>query len=137
MIAARQQLRTGPAGITSATGVPARTLARILTRHRMPPLSALDPVTGQIIRATRLGAQRYEHPDPGSLIHVDVKNPAASPTAAAGKPTAATTSPAATNTNAPRSATTTSTLPPTPRCSATPPPRSLGLCRQKPAIRPA
>jgi transposase InsO family protein len=73
VITARRELRTGPTGIAAATGVPARTVTRILTRHRLPPLRALDPLTGQLIRATRLSAQRYEHPEPGSLIHLDVK----------------------------------------------------------------
>ncbi|MBE9924288.1 transposase family protein [Cellulosimicrobium cellulans] len=30
-------------------------------------------MTGQVIRATRRSANRYEHPYPGSLVHVDVK----------------------------------------------------------------
>ncbi len=36
-------------------------------------LAQCDPVTGQVIRATRRSANRYEHPYPGSLVHVDVK----------------------------------------------------------------
>jgi transposase InsO family protein len=40
----------------------------------VPPLAWLDPITGAIIRATRATANRYEHEQPGDLIHIDVKN---------------------------------------------------------------
>jgi transposase InsO family protein len=73
VLAARKVLRAGPARIAAATGVPARTVSRILTRHRVPPLAACDPVTGAPIRASRATAARYERPRPGELIHVDVK----------------------------------------------------------------
>jgi transposase InsO family protein len=53
--------------------VPARTVSRILARHHVPPLAWLDPITGQLIRATRATAQRYERERPGELVHVDVK----------------------------------------------------------------
>ncbi len=53
--------------------MPASTVGRVLARHRVPPLAQCDPVTGQVIRATRRSANRYEHPYPGSLVHVDVK----------------------------------------------------------------
>jgi len=36
----RRQLRAGPDTISDETGVPARTVTRILTRHAMPPLTA-------------------------------------------------------------------------------------------------
>lgn len=55
------------------TGVPPRTISRILLRHQVPPLAWLDPVTGALIRATRATTNRYEHEHPGALIHVDVK----------------------------------------------------------------
>jgi transposase InsO family protein len=69
----RARLRFGPARLAVETGVPARTISRILNRHRMPPLAWLDPITGASIRATRATANRYEHAHPGDLIHVDVK----------------------------------------------------------------
>jgi transposase InsO family protein len=59
--------------VATATGVPARTVSRILTRHGIPALAACDPVTGLPIRAQRTTGLRYERPAPGDLIHVDVK----------------------------------------------------------------
>ncbi len=70
---ARTRLRFGPARLTSETGVPARTISRILTRHQIPPLAWLDPVTGTSIRASRSTANRYERERPGELVHIDVK----------------------------------------------------------------
>jgi transposase InsO family protein len=73
VLTARKELRCGPARLSQATGVPARTVSRILNRHRVPPLAACDPVTGALIRAVRRSARRYERNAPGELIHVDVK----------------------------------------------------------------
>ncbi|PPF75232.1 IS481 family transposase, partial [Subtercola sp. Z020] len=73
VITARAELRCGPARIAAVTGVPARTVSRILARHQMPPLADCDPVTGQPIRAGRATANRYERERPGELVHVDVK----------------------------------------------------------------
>jgi transposase InsO family protein len=73
VLAARQRLRAGPARIAAATGVPARTVSRVLVRHLVPPLAWLDPVTGEVIRGTRASAARYERQQPGELVHVDVK----------------------------------------------------------------
>jgi transposase InsO family protein len=73
VVAARMELRQGPARLAVVTGVPARTISRILVRHQMPRLSWCDPVTGQLIRASRSTAHRYERERPGELIHIDVK----------------------------------------------------------------
>jgi transposase InsO family protein len=73
VIAARRQLRRGPAFLAGATGVPARTISRILARHGEPRLAACDPLTGQVIRASKTTAVRYERDRPGELIHIDVK----------------------------------------------------------------
>jgi transposase InsO family protein len=73
VLAARTRLRFGPARLAVETGVPARTISRILNRHHVPPLAWLDPVTGASIRATRSTANRYERDRPGELVHVDVK----------------------------------------------------------------
>lgn len=73
VIAARTELRCGPARLSHATGVPERTISRILARRGLPPLAVCDPVTGTVIRATRSTAIRYERQSPGELIHVDVK----------------------------------------------------------------
>jgi transposase InsO family protein len=53
--------------------VPARTVNRILHRHQLPRLAECDPVTGEVIRASKATAVRYERPAPGDLVHVDVK----------------------------------------------------------------
>lgn len=69
----RHRQRRGPAFIAAATGVPERTVTRILRRHAVPPLADCDPLTGRPIRATRHTTTRYQHPHPGDLIHIDVK----------------------------------------------------------------
>ncbi|MFC3588641.1 IS481 family transposase, partial [Streptantibioticus rubrisoli] len=73
VLAARRRLRRGPEQVAEATGVPARTVTRILRRHGMPRLSACDPLTGQVIRASRNSTVRYERTRPGEMVHVDVK----------------------------------------------------------------
>ena len=73
VIATRRRLRCGPVGISAATGVPARTVSRILRRHGVPSLAACDPLTGEVIRATKMTAVRYERTTPGDLVHIDVK----------------------------------------------------------------
>lgn len=40
VLAARRELRAGPDQLARVTGVPARTITRILRRHHMPPLHA-------------------------------------------------------------------------------------------------
>jgi transposase InsO family protein len=69
----RRRERRGPAWIGAELGVPARTVSRILARHAVPPLAALDPMTGQVIRASKVTAVRYERARPGDLVHMDVK----------------------------------------------------------------
>ena len=73
VLAVRRELRQGPLRIAAITGVPARTISRILARHDTPPLAWCDPLTGELIRATRATAVRYERERPGELVHVDVK----------------------------------------------------------------
>ena len=70
---ARMLTRRGPVAIARLVGLPASTVGRVLARHRVPRLADCDPLTGQVIRATRRSANRYEHPHPGSLVHIDVK----------------------------------------------------------------
>jgi len=69
----RVQQRRGPDWIGAELGVPARTVSRVLARHGVPRLAMLDPMTGQVIRASKATAVRYEHDHPGSLVHMDVK----------------------------------------------------------------
>ena len=65
--------RRGPAWIGAELGVPARTVSRVLVRRGQPRLAALDPMTGEVIRASKTTAVRYERSRPGELVHMDVK----------------------------------------------------------------
>ncbi len=65
--------RRGQDWIGPELGVPARTVARVLRRHHVPYLRECDPMTGEVIRASRSTAVRYERERPGELVHVDVK----------------------------------------------------------------
>lgn len=69
----RSRERRGPDWIGAELGVPARTVSRVLARHRVPRLAALDPITGQVIKASKATAVRYERTQPGQLVHMDVK----------------------------------------------------------------
>jgi transposase InsO family protein len=73
VVAARHRLRVGPDRLADELGMPARTISRILRRHHMPYLAECDPLTGEVIRASKATATRYERDRPGELIHVDVK----------------------------------------------------------------
>lgn len=73
VLEARVTTRRGPAEISRRTGVPERTVTRVLRRHGVPRLAQLDPVTGAVIRASKETAVRYERDHPGDLIHLDVK----------------------------------------------------------------
>jgi hypothetical protein len=56
-------LREGPVPLAARLGIAPSTVHRILTSARLNRLSHIDRATGEPIR-------RYEHPHPGSLIHV-------------------------------------------------------------------
>lgn len=73
IVAARVAHRRGQDWIGPELGVPARTVSRVLRRHRVPYLRVLDPLTGEVIRASKATAVRYERGRPGELVHVDVK----------------------------------------------------------------
>jgi transposase len=62
----RWKRRVGPVEIAGIVGVPASTVHAVLKRCGISRLSAVDRATGEPVR-------RYEHPHPGSLLHVDVK----------------------------------------------------------------
>jgi transposase InsO family protein len=62
----RWRKRLGPLQLAARTGIAASTVHKILARNRLNRLNYVDRATGEPIR-------RYEHPYPGSLIHVDVK----------------------------------------------------------------
>ena len=61
----RWRQRLGPVQIAGQLGMQASTVHAVLVRCRINRLSHIDRVTGEPLR-------RYEHPHPGSLIHVDV-----------------------------------------------------------------
>ena len=69
----RRTHREGQDVIGPELGVPARTVGAILARHRVPRLHECDPPTGEVIRASKTTARRYEREFPGDLIHIDVK----------------------------------------------------------------
>ena len=61
----RWRRRLGPVQIGGLLNVPPSTVHAVLVRARINRLSHIDRVTGEPLR-------RYEHPHPGSMIHVDV-----------------------------------------------------------------
>jgi transposase InsO family protein len=60
----------GPARIGHRLGMHPSTVGRVLGRAGMPPLAHLDLATRRQLRRSVI---RYEHPYPGSLVHVDIK----------------------------------------------------------------
>lgn len=73
VLAARVQHRDGPDVLGPKVGVPARTVSRILRRHHVPYLRVCDPMTGDVIRASKHTTVRYKRNRPGELVHMDVK----------------------------------------------------------------
>jgi hypothetical protein len=61
----RTKKRLGPVQIAPLVGVAPSTVHRVLTRVGLQRLAWLDRATGTPVR--------YEYPDPGGLVHVDVK----------------------------------------------------------------
>lgn len=68
-----------PPALAAATGVPARTCARIVARSGLPRLADVDRVTGEVRRRGPATPVRYERARPGELVHVDVKKVARIP----------------------------------------------------------
>jgi transposase InsO family protein len=73
VVAARIEHRRGQDWLGPELGIPARTVSRILRRHKLPRLAECDPLTGEVIRSSKTTTVRYERARPGELIHVDVK----------------------------------------------------------------
>ncbi len=73
VLAARREHRTGPDQLTYEVGVPARTISRISRRNGVPRLHDCDPMTGEVIRASKTTTIRYERDRPGELVHMDLK----------------------------------------------------------------
>jgi transposase len=73
IVVMRREQRRGQDWIGPELGVPPRTVSRVLRRHAVPYLHECDPMTGEVIRASKTTAVRYERDRPGELVHVDVK----------------------------------------------------------------
>jgi transposase InsO family protein len=73
VLAARRRRKRGAVVLAAELGLNPSTVGRVLARHQMPHLAAIDPVTGEALRSSRRSPNRYEHPTPGAMIHVDVK----------------------------------------------------------------
>jgi len=73
VIQLRREQRRGQDWIGPELGIPSRTVGAILKRRGMPRLSDCDPLTGEVIRASKSTAIRYERQRPGELVHMDVK----------------------------------------------------------------
>ena len=72
VLLARLEHHAGPVQLAAELGLPASTIGAVLRRWAMPHLIDLDRITGELLRS-RATDQRYEHPRPGDLLHVDVK----------------------------------------------------------------
>ena len=72
ILVVRANLRRGAVYLAGQLDLPASTVGRVLARHHVPALSAIDPITGTQVRRRHCGI-RYERPHPGDLLHIDVK----------------------------------------------------------------
>ena len=81
----RRLERRGPDWIGAELGVPARTVSRILRRHPMPQLARVDPITGEVIRASRSPRSATNATGQASWSTWTSRSSAGSPTAAAGR----------------------------------------------------
>jgi hypothetical protein len=59
--------------------VPAGTVPCVLVRRGPPRLAALAPMTGAMIRSSKVTAVRYERARPGELVHMDATSLACIP----------------------------------------------------------
>ena len=73
VLAARRRRKRGAVVLAGDLGLNPSTVGRILARHGVAHLAAIDPITGERVRSSRRSENRYEHPRPGDMIHVDVK----------------------------------------------------------------
>jgi transposase InsO family protein len=73
VVAARAQHRRGQDWLGPELGLAPRTVSRILRRQCVARLCECDPLTGDVIRASKTTAVRYERERPGELVHMDVK----------------------------------------------------------------
>jgi transposase InsO family protein len=73
VLAARKRRGRGAVVLAAELGLNPSTVGRILARHGVAHLATIDPITGERVRSSRRSQNRYEHPTPGAMIHVDVK----------------------------------------------------------------
>jgi transposase InsO family protein len=73
VLSARRRRKRGAVVLAAELGLNPSTVGRILARHQVPHLAAIDPITGGRVRSSRRSENRYEHARPGDMIHVDVK----------------------------------------------------------------
>lgn len=66
ILSLRRNKKLGPARIAGRLQLPASTVHAVLARNEMSRLAWMDRPTGRVVR-------RYEHPNPGDLVHVDIK----------------------------------------------------------------
>ncbi|NQX30089.1 DDE-type integrase/transposase/recombinase, partial [Microbacteriaceae bacterium VKM Ac-2854] len=71
IIALRFTRRWGPHRIGYHLHLNRSTVERVLNRYRMPLLKHVDQATGRTVRVPK--PVRYEHEQPGDLVHVDIK----------------------------------------------------------------
>jgi transposase InsO family protein len=74
IVTLRLALQAGPIRLAAALGLAASTVGAVIRREGLPLLADIDRITGEVIRASRRRSDvRYEHREPGSLLHIDVK----------------------------------------------------------------
>ena len=71
IIALRFTRRWGPHRISYHLRLPQSTVSKVLEGYRMPLLGHIDLNTGLAVRKPK--PVRYEHANPGDLVHIDVK----------------------------------------------------------------
>ncbi|MED5812903.1 hypothetical protein VST63_11080 [Mycolicibacterium sp. 050232] len=69
VLRARARRKRGAVVLAAELNLNPSTIGRILARHEVPHLNAIDPITGQSVRASRREPNRYEHRTPGAMIH--------------------------------------------------------------------
>ena len=84
IVGLRLALHAGPVRLGAKLGLPALTVGAVLRREQLPRLAELDRITGELIRSVRYSRVRYQHREPGSLLHVDAKKLGRVPDGAAG-----------------------------------------------------
>jgi transposase InsO family protein len=74
IVALRLALHAGPIRIAAALGLVANTVGAVIRRVGLPPLAGLERITGKVTcGSSRRSNIRYEHRNPGDLLHIDVK----------------------------------------------------------------